>query len=71
MTEHEKARAWRKAQGLSLRELAELTGFAIRSIGTFENGVQANGKPVDEEAMRRFRLACAAVHHGHHKHFQW
>lgn len=71
MTEAERARAWRKAQGFTLKQLAEITGFNMRSIQAYEAGIQASGEPVQEEAMLRYRLACAAVHHGHHKYFDW
>jgi transcriptional regulator with XRE-family HTH domain len=71
MTEAEKAKAWRQARGFKLQELADLTGFAVSSIKSFEAGKQANGEPITPEAMLRYRLCCAAVHHGHHKHFGW
>jgi transcriptional regulator with XRE-family HTH domain len=71
MTEAEKARTWRKAQGLTIKQLSELTGFAMRSITAYEGGKQSSGDPIPDDAMRRYRLACAAVHHGHHKRFDW
>jgi hypothetical protein len=71
MTEGQRANAWRKAQGLSVAKLSALTGYSVRSIAVYEAGKQGNGEPVAPEAMLRYRLACAAVHHGHHKHFDW
>lgn len=65
MTEPEKARAWRKARGLTIKQLSELSGFATRSIVMYETGKQSNGDPVPATAMLRYRLACAALHHGY------
>lgn len=64
MTEADKARAWRKARGLTIKELADLTGFNRRSITAYEGGFQPDGGPISPVAMRRFRLACAAIDHG-------
>lgn len=71
MTEGEKAKAWRQARGYTIDELTVLTGFSRGSIKTFEVGRQFNGSPITPEAMLRYRLCCAAVHHGHHNHFSW
>lgn len=71
MTEFDKAKAWRQRQGLSRRELGELTGFSERSIFQFEAGKRSDGTPIQADAMQRYRLCCAAIQHGHNKHFDW
>lgn len=71
MTEGEKAKAWRKSHKLSVRALSEITGYSTRSITAFESGVQPKGEPVQPDAMLKYRLVCAAVHHGHHRRFDW
>ena len=70
-TEAQKAKAWRQRSGYTLEEVAALTGFSYGSVRTFEAGRQNNGMPVTPEAMRRYRLACAAVQYGHHTRFDW
>lgn len=69
--EHEKARQWREARGLSLAELAELTGYGEGSIRWFEKGMTPplrrakGGKPHDRTispwVWTRFKLACSGV----------
>ena len=61
--EHERARWWREnIVKLSRRELAERIGVSESTITNFELGhVRETGKPIDENAMLRYRLACAAI----------
>ena len=60
--EHDKARAWREAMGLSRAELSRLIGYGQSSIADLESGkYRATGRPIDPEAWLRYRLACAAL----------
>ena len=56
-----RAKAWRRAQRMSRRELAERTGYGLSTVNAIERGAWASGKAVDESTMRTYRLACAAV----------
>lgn len=59
--EPSRARRWRKAIGLSRRELAQLTGYSERAIAAYEAGEWQAGKPVTPASWRTYRLACAAL----------
>jgi len=71
MTEHEKAKAWREKAGLTLAQLAELTGYAEISLRWFEKGqtpplrLAKSGREHDRSispyVWRRYRMACAGV----------
>jgi transcriptional regulator with XRE-family HTH domain len=59
--EHESARQWRDAMGLSRIELAKRSGYSAGSIRDFEQGRKSNGEPIDPNAWRRYKLTCAAL----------
>ena len=61
--EHERALWWREnVVGLSRSELAKRIGYSETAIMNIELGVQQDtGRPVEERAMLRYRLACAAI----------
>ena len=59
--EHERARAWREAAGLSRPELGRRIGYSAASIRSFEEGAKLNGEPISATAWQRYRLTCAAV----------
>jgi hypothetical protein len=61
MTEHDKAKAWRRAMKLTMAELSQLTGYSIESIFLLEAGHNSTGKPHAAHAWRRYKLACMAV----------
>lgn len=62
LPEHERARQWRKAIGLTVAELSERTGFSVSSIQDFEAGARRpTGAKLDPRAVLRYRLACAAI----------
>lgn len=67
MSEHEKAKAWRLKRGLSVKELAELTGYSGVSIFWFERGTtptrpgKTRYKDIAEQVWQRYKMACAAV----------
>lgn len=63
MTEHEKARAWRKARGLSVRDLADRSGYSIEAIYKFERGLSSTkGKTtVEPWVWQRYRNICAGI----------
>lgn len=66
-----KARRWREARGLSLDQLAGLTGYSVLSIRWMEKGVTPplrrakGGNPHDRSiapwVFQRYRMACAGV----------
>jgi len=61
MSEIEQARAWRRAMGLTMAELSDLTGYSKESIFLYEAGKNSQGKPHAPYAWRRYKLACLAV----------
>jgi transcriptional regulator with XRE-family HTH domain len=62
MLEHEKARLWRRAMGLSRRKLSDLTGMSESNIADIETGTyRANRHPVPRAVMQRYRLVCGAI----------
>jgi transcriptional regulator with XRE-family HTH domain len=62
MTEHEKARLWRQAMGLSRKALSQATGFSVSSIADIEAGrYRENGHPIPAAVFQKYRLACGAV----------
>ena len=61
MTESQKAKAWRESLGLTQAELAGLTNYSKESIFLLERGQNSLGKPHNEHAWRRYKLACLAV----------
>jgi transcriptional regulator with XRE-family HTH domain len=61
LSEHERARHWREACGMTRQELSELTGYSLRQIVLFEKGETNTGDPIAPEAWKRYRLICAAV----------
>jgi hypothetical protein len=65
------AKAWRDRLKLTRPMLSTLTGFSPSSITSFEAGFRRDGKSIDEQAFRRYRLCCAAVDAGLDQQFQW
>lgn len=61
LSEHEKARQWREALGLTRPQLSELTGYSLNQILLFEKGATNTGEPIASAAWQRYRLICAAV----------
>lgn len=64
--EHERAKQWREAHGLSLDELADLTGYSTITIRWMEKGLRPPRPGTDDRniapwVMQRYRLVCAAV----------
>ena len=64
--EIERARKWRDKAGLTMLQLAELTGYSPSAICRFELGTvpasQTMGEhPVTIEAWRRYKMICLAV----------
>lgn len=69
--EHEKARQWREARGLSVAELADLTGYGELAIRWFEKGCTPplrkakGGKPNDRTispwVWTRYKMACSGA----------
>jgi transcriptional regulator with XRE-family HTH domain len=60
-TENEKAKAWRRSLGLTLDELAALTGYSREAVHLFERGRNSLGRPHAPYAWRRYKLACLAA----------
>jgi DNA-binding XRE family transcriptional regulator len=69
MTEYDKARAWRERLGMSKRELAARLGLAPITVYWMEKGLRPYAgerypsKPVDPKTWKRYKLACAGLHH--------
>jgi len=61
MNRHEKAKAWRRENGLSQRELGQLVGCSLQTVFNMEKGHLPNGRPIDEQAWTRYRMACAGL----------
>ena len=65
--EHEKAKAWREKHGLSIDQLAELTGYGRRSLYWMERGqsppnaTRAKPAKVASWIWHRYRMICAGV----------
>lgn len=63
MKPHEQAKAWRVKRGLSLDQLADLTGYSVPAIRKFEQGAR-NSKAREghsEWTWQRYRMACAGA----------
>ena len=74
--EIERARQWREALGLSVDQLADLTGWCRASIFRFEAGVSftAGGKQrIGARAWHRWKLACSGLNalRQHRLGFDW
>lgn len=67
MQEHEKAKAWREARGLSVAQLADLTGYAQATIYWMERGLTPpNAKRKEPGEIpwwiwKRYKMICAGV----------
>jgi hypothetical protein len=64
--EIERAQAWREKSGLTMLQLAMLTGYSPSAICRFELGTvpasQTMGEhPVTPKAWRRYKMICLAV----------
>jgi predicted transcriptional regulator len=72
-TEHQKARLWREAHNLSLKDLAPLIGYSTASIYWFEAGQtpprtykgkrspERKGRAIAPEVWLRYKAACAGI----------
>ena len=68
MTEHERAKAWREANGFTLPQLAELTGYGRETIWWMEQGStppSQKGNPrrgkIKPWVWQRYKMCCAGV----------
>lgn len=61
LPEHERARHWREACGMTRAQLSELSGYSQTQIQLFERGHTNTGDPIDAAAWQRYRLICAAI----------
>lgn len=59
--EHTKAKQWRLERGLTLDELAHLSGYSVSSISFFERGISPKGGPVDQYAFHRYKRICHSI----------
>ncbi|HSV26211.1 MAG TPA: hypothetical protein VLJ17_24705 [Xanthobacteraceae bacterium] len=55
------AKAWRTSRALTIKKLAELTGFSCEAIMLFEKGKLPNGRPIKTEAWVRYRHICGSI----------
>lgn len=62
-TEIEKAKAWRKARGLSVERLAELSGYSVHAIYSFECGrtTSRGARSITEWVWQRYKNCCAGI----------
>ena len=60
-SEHAKAKAWRNRLGLTLDQLADMTGYSREAVFLFERGANSKGAPHAAHAWKRYKLACLAV----------
>jgi predicted transcriptional regulator len=72
-TEHEKAKAWREAHGLSLAELSPLIGYSTAALYWFEAGKtpprtykgkrspSRKGRVINPTVWLRYKAACAGI----------
>ena len=61
LAEHEKARQWREALGLTRDQLSDLTGYSRAQIQLLEGGKTNQGEDISDVVWLRYRLICAAV----------
>ena len=67
MTEYEKAKAWREKRGLTVLQLAELTGYGERALYWLERGqsppnaTRAKPAKVAVWIWQRYKNMCAGV----------
>lgn len=61
MKESQKAKEWRKARGLSVERLSELSGYAVETIYCMERGHNPNGSKIVPWAWQRYRNVCAGI----------
>lgn len=65
--EHDRAKAWRLARGLTVRQLADLTGYSQEAVYQMERGLlpkrvgQRRASSIKEWAWLRYRNCCAGV----------
>lgn len=66
MKEHEKARAWRERHGLSLDQLATLSGYTRQALYWMERGLTPPDRSNPKRAIaswvwKRYKNICAGV----------
>jgi DNA-binding XRE family transcriptional regulator len=66
MSEHIRAKAWRKRRNLSVQDLAKLTGYSAETIWAYERGCMTPGeklpsRPIPEVVWKRFKSCCAGI----------
>ena len=61
--EHNKAREWRKLRGLSIEQLAELSGYSIHAIYKMEQdrASRQGGGKITSWVWQRYRNVCAGI----------
>lgn len=65
MTEHEKAKAWRNALGMTQPQLAARIGYSREAVFWFEAGKtppgRARNRAIKDWVWQRYKLACAGL----------
>ena len=67
MTEHEKAKRWLEKVGLTVDDLADMTGYGRRSVYWMlrgespPNGTRSKPAKVAPWVWQRFKMACAGA----------
>lgn len=58
-----RARAWRERLGLTVTDLADLTGYSREAVQQYERGKRSDKHELSDWAWQRYSLCCAAVEH--------
>lgn len=63
MSEHHKARLWRRARSLTVERLSELSGYSVEAIYALEQGrsTRKGGGKVQPWVWQRYRMCCAGI----------
>jgi transcriptional regulator with XRE-family HTH domain len=58
---HEQARSWRLRRKLTIEQLAELTGYSVPAIYSFERGSRGAAESHSDWTLQRYRMACSGA----------
>lgn len=60
--EGSRAQHWRQQiMGLSIKQLADLTGYSVTAIRCFEANANTSGELFGDAAWQRYKLCCSGV----------
>jgi hypothetical protein len=61
MKQHRQAKEWRLARGLSIANLAELSGYSVEALYIFERGQNPDGSKIADWVWQRYKMCCAGI----------